>query len=123
MEDIVSDDDDSFLRDEDDNKVPLSKSPTPVPTISPQPCPAPPGDGEGGGSVFRCRKMMAISPMKSGMPSKEELLIMMDKVDRDIAAVEMQISALQKKQVSIDSVMCNVEQSLLHVVLLLLIPL
>ncbi len=36
----------------------------------------------------------------AAMPSKEELLIMMDKVDRDIAAVETQISALQKKQVS-----------------------
>lgn len=32
-------------------------------------------------------------------PSKEELLQMMEKVDRDIAAVETQISALQKKKV------------------------
>ena len=34
-------------------------------------------------------------------PSKEELLQMMEKVDRDIAAVETQISALQKKKVKI----------------------
>jgi len=43
------------------------------------------------------------SPVTSAMPSKEELLMMMDKVDRDIAAVETQISALQKKQVCITS--------------------
>lgn len=105
MEDIDSDDDDSFLRDEDDNKLVSSKSPTPVPTSSPPPCPAPPGDGEGGGGVVaRCRKMTGSSPGTSGMPSKEELLMMMDKVDRDIAAVETQISALQKKHVSTGNV-------------------
>ena len=83
MEDIDSDDDDSFLREENDKK--LSKSPTPVPVESPIPMPK---TRKGG------------SPATLGMPSKEELLMMMDKVDRDIAAVETQISALQKKQVS-----------------------
>lgn len=32
-------------------------------------------------------------------PSKEELLQMMEKVDRDISALELQIANLQKKQV------------------------
>lgn len=96
MEDIDSDDDDSFLRDEDDKKLSSSMSPSSFPTASSQPRPALLSDG---GVSGRCRKVTGCSPVTSGMPSKEELLMMMDKVDRDIAAVEMQISALQKKQV------------------------
>ena len=94
LEDIDSDDD-SLLQEEYDKK--LSKSPTPIPTDSPAPSspftaplaasappkPAPQGGGIGG----------------SPMPSKEELLMMMEKVDRDIAAAESQISALEKKRV------------------------
>ncbi len=34
-----------------------------------------------------------------GKPTKEELLQMMERVDRDIAATEGQIAVLQKKQV------------------------
>ena len=37
----------------------------------------------------------------SGQPSKEQLLQKMDTVDRDIAATEGQISALQKRQVCV----------------------
>ena len=90
LEDIDSDDDDSLLRDEEDKK--FSKSPTPVPTGSPvnsiEDKPKTLGEKRGNSLVI------------SQMPSKEELLMMMEKVDRDIAAAETQISALQKKQVS-----------------------
>lgn len=90
LEDIDSDDD-SLLQEEYDKK--LSKSPTPIPTDSPTPSspltalspPKPPPQGGGIGG--------------SPMPSKEELLMMMEKVDRDIAAAESQISALEKKRV------------------------
>ena len=88
MEDIDSDDDDSFLREENDKK--LSKSPTPVHMDS---------VSTNGGD--RPKATRDTAPITSAMPSKEELLMMMDKVDRDIAAVETQISALQKKQVCV----------------------
>lgn len=65
LEDIDSDDD-TLLRDEEDEK-----SPEKVPEKLSSP----------------------------GRPSKEELLQMMERVDRDIAATEGQIAALQKKQV------------------------
>lgn len=85
LEDIDSDDD-SLLQEEHDRK--LSKSPTPVPVDSPATTPKQPH-----------------TPTKDEpgdrppMPSKEELLMMMEKVDRDIAAAETQISALEKKRV------------------------
>lgn len=84
LEDIDSDDDDSLLRDEDDKKS--SNSPTPVPLGSPM---------ETAIGVRRDSPRTSTVPM----PSKEELLLMMEKVDRDIAATETQISALQKRQV------------------------
>ena len=94
MEDIDSDDDDSFGRDEDDvNKMSLTMVSSHVPAVSYQSHPS-------GDVGTRCRKLPGTTPGVSGMPSKEELLIMMDKVDRDIMAVETQISALQKKQVN-----------------------
>lgn len=83
LEDIDSDDDDSLLRDDSDKK--FSKSPTPVPTGSPG------GESNQGKNEGKAGLAM--------IPSKEELLLMMEKVDRDIAAAETQISALQKKQV------------------------
>lgn len=91
LEDIDSDDD-SLLQEEYDKK--LSKSPTPIPTDSPAPssplaASSPPKPAPQGGG------MVGSSPM----PSKEELLMMMEKVDRDIAAAESQISALEKKRV------------------------
>lgn len=94
LEDIDSDDDDSLLQDEYDKK--LSKSPTPIPT-SPVPMPTRPPT----------ENTQLLTPRKGGtvgsspMPSKEELLMMMEKVDRDIAAAETQISALEKKQVCV----------------------
>lgn len=93
LEDIDSDDD-SLLQEECDKK--LSKSPTPVPMDSPAPQ-TPPAS----------TPPVKNQPSKTGleslggspMPSKEELLMMMEKVDRDIAAAETQISALEKKRV------------------------
>ena len=77
LEDIESDEGDLLMVDEDEKPpgtpLPETTSPTP-PTPS-------------GGS--------------SGQPSKEQLLQKMDTVDRDIAATEDQISALQKRQVRI----------------------
>lgn len=73
----------------------MSKSPTPVPIDSPASSSPP----------TSLRSAPPKQPPKSGslggspMPSKEELLMMMEKVDRDIAAAETQISALEKKRV------------------------
>lgn len=105
LEDIDSDDDDSLLREEYEKK--RSKSPTPIPTSSPV-VPLP-----GSTSPTPCSESAEVSngtngsqpPPKVGaggspMPSKEELLMMMEKVDRDIAAAETQISVLEKKRVS-----------------------
>ena len=49
-----------------------------------------------------------------GKPTKEELLQMMERVDRDIAATEGQIAALQKKQVFIIVYRCAAMHSLLE---------
>jgi len=38
-------------------------------------------------------------PDKTDKHSKDELLLMMERVDRDISALESQISSLEKKQV------------------------
>lgn len=43
----------------------------------------------------------ATPPSLPSQPSKEQLLQKMEKVDRDIAATEGQIAALQKKQVAL----------------------
>ncbi len=43
----------------------------------------------------------------TGKPTKEELLQMMERVDRDIAATEAQIAVLQRKQVSYGSIVCS----------------
>ena len=86
LEDIDSDDD-SLLQEEYDKKQ--SKSPTPVPVGPPDPSSPPPSAHAPKGSS------LGVSPM----PSKEELLMMMEKVDRDIVAAETQISALEKKKV------------------------
>ena len=78
--------DDSFVRDEDNDNTPsLTVVTSHVPTVSCQPHLS--GD-------------ISTSAGNSGMPNKEELLIMSDEVDQDIEAVETQISALQKKKVS-----------------------
>ena len=95
LEDIDSDDD-SLLQEEYDKK--LSKSPTPVPMDSPA-APSPPA------STPPMKKQPSKTVLEglggSPMPSKEELLMMMEKVDRDIAAAETQISALEKKRVCV----------------------
>ena len=77
-------------RDEDDGyKISCNLVPSHVPTVSYLPHPS-------------CNVDTLV--VKSGIPNKEELLIMIDKVDKDIKAVETQISALQKKHVSITNV-------------------
>ena len=43
---------------------------------------------------------MDTTPPTSHLPSKDELLQMMEKVDRSIATVEQQISILQRRHVS-----------------------
>ena len=73
LEDIDSDEGDLLMVDEDD------KAPgTPLPETTPPPPPAPLVSG-------------------SGLPTKEQLLQKMETVDRDIAATEGQIVALQKR--------------------------
>ena len=72
LEDIDSDDD-TLLRDEEEEREPTKTPPEPSTSVSPK------------------------------RPTKEELLQMMERVDRDIAAMESQITALQKKQVSSSS--------------------
>ena len=66
----IDSDDDTLLRDEEEEKEPVKTPPEPSSSGSPK------------------------------RPSKEELLQMMERVDRDIAATESQIAALQKKQVT-----------------------
>ena len=100
LEDIDSDDDDSLLRDEEDDKLTSSAAKffpanatdltlnhqglPPAPPIIPS----------------RSAKLSPLSTSpKQTLPNKEELLQMMEKVDRDIAATETQIVALQNKQV------------------------
>ncbi len=98
LEDIDSDDDDSLLREEYEKK--RSKSPTPIPTGSPvAPPPLTPAPSSLESSDVRGNLQR---PPKAPMPSKEELLVMMEKVDRDIAAAETQISVLEKKRVCSD---------------------
>ena len=91
LEDIDSDDDDSLLQEDK-----LSKSPTPVPANSPGPSPhaQPPAE-------VRKPPQHPMSKGEAPMPSKEELLLMMEKVDRDIVAAETQISTLEKKKVCV----------------------
>ena len=96
LEDIDSDDDTLLQNDEDDHLSLPAKSP-PVPddsTSLTKPLVKVEGQRErkSSSSAFGVGK----SPPR---PSKEELLQMMEKVDRDIAAMETQISTLQKKKV------------------------
>ena len=70
LEDIDSDDDETLLKDEPPHPVAMATKPQDKPVKT--------------------------EPSK---PSKEELLLMMERVDRDISALETQIATLQKKQV------------------------
>ena len=78
LEDIESDEGDLLMVDEEE-KPPGGSLPDTAP-------PTPPTTQMGA---------------SSGQPSKEQLLQKMDTVDRDIAATEGQISALQKRQVCV----------------------
>ncbi len=103
LEDIDSDDD-SMLRDEDEKQT--SKSPTPIPSNSPS---------ESQKKKQHHHHEKPSQPESKGssavMPSKEELLVMMEKVDRDIVAAETQISSLQKKRVSMHIIMLSLAQA------------
>lgn len=72
LEDIVSDEEP--LLDDVETTPPPNESNTPPPESS-------------------------ITEWVESSPSKEELLQMMEKVDRDITAIEQQISVLEKRQV------------------------
>jgi hypothetical protein len=109
LEDIDSDDDDTLLQNDEDDHLSSSvgKSP-PAPDDSsslvekpPPEKPAPAEEEEEKEEQRRERKPSVSTPATKSppRPSKEELLQMMEKVDRDIAAVETQISTLQKKKV------------------------
>ena len=98
LEDIDSDDDDTLLQNDEEEQLSSSGKSPPAPgdsSSSMKPDVKPPIEEQ------RERKpSVSASVTKSPpRPSKEELLQMMEKVDRDIAAVETQISALQKKKV------------------------
>ena len=97
LEDIDSDDDTLLQNDEDDeHSLSAAKSP-PAPSDSSS-LTKPIAEEK----VQRERKPSVSTPVTTKSPprpSKEELLQMMEKVDRDIAAVETQISTLQKKKV------------------------
>ena len=105
LEDIDSDDD-SLLQENSGKK--LSKSPTPVPIDSPTPSspPASPRPAAGVSKPSTSKEEPQGSVGGPPMPSKEELLMMMEKVDRDIATAETQISALEKKRVCVLSLSC-----------------
>ena len=77
LEDIDSDDEDALLREG--------------------------GEGGGGGkAASKTAPLASSSPAEAPMrPSKEELLQMMEKVDRDISTTEAQILTLQKKRVRV----------------------
>lgn len=79
LEDIDSEDEALLMEEEEDEEEEL-KSAAGSPTTLPSP-------GLGGTRGL------------TGKPTKEELLQMMERVDRDIAATEAQIAVLQKKQV------------------------
>ena len=72
LEDIVSDEEP--LLDDVETTPPPNESNTPPPESS-------------------------VNEWVESSPSKEELLQMMEKVDRDITAIEQQISVLEKRQV------------------------
>ena len=98
LEDIDSDDDTLLQNDEDDHLSSSAKSP-PAPSDSTS-LTKPTTNAD----VPHERKSSMSAPVVAAAkspprPSKEELLQMMEKVDRDIAAVETQISTLQKKKV------------------------
>lgn len=97
LEDIDSDDDTLLQNDEDDHLSLSAKSP-PVPDDSTS-LTKPPVKVEGQRERKLSSSALGVSSKSPPRPSKEELLQMMEKVDRDIAAVETQISTLQKKKV------------------------
>lgn len=106
LEDIDSDDDDTLLQNDEEERLSLSaKSPlAPDETSS-----LTESSVKAEGQSQRERKPSSSAPVTKSppRPSKEELLQMMEKVDRDIAAVETQISTLQKKKVCNRVVICH----------------
>jgi hypothetical protein len=117
LEDIDSDDDDTLLQNDEDDHLSSSvgKSP-PAPDDSSSLVEKPPPEKPAAAAEEeeeeqrRERKPSISTPATKSppRPSKEELLQMMEKVDRDIAAVETQISTLQKKKVK-DCHVCGVD--------------
>ena len=96
LEDIDSDDD-TLLQNDEDDRLSLSAKSPPAPDDSTS-LAKPPVKVEGQRERKPSSSASGVSKSPP-RPSKEELLQMMEKVDRDIAAVETQISTLQKKKV------------------------